>query len=56
MCKYCKLVSGETKSMNKYENLFISRHCNTYFIECDDDEIEINYCPMCGRKLGESNE
>lgn len=53
MCRYCSLVSGETKNLNKYENLFISRHNHTYFIECEDDEAEIYYCPMCGRKLGE---
>lgn len=61
MCKYCNLVSGELKSL-KTENLWnlrIERHNNSYSLIAgdieDDIEIDINYCPMCGRKLGGLN-
>lgn len=59
-CEYCNLVSGEEKEIKEgcYAGLFLERHNNTYTliavstnrdIECV--EIEINYCPICGRKL-----
>ena len=58
MCEWCDLVSGDIKDFGEAKNdiLQIERHCNSYFISTsslidEDDEREINYCPMCGRKL-----
>lgn len=48
MCKYCNLLSGDSSK---------ERHNNTFSIEIngiyydDSESIEINYCPMCGRKI-----
>lgn len=57
-CKYCNIGSGDARSL-KTENLWnlrIERHNNSYSLIAenieDDIEIDINYCPMCGRKLG----
>lgn len=56
-CEYCDLVSGEEKDIGEAKNdiLKIERHRNSYYISAIDevytDEIEIKYCPMCGRKL-----
>ena len=53
MCKYCALLSGDRKSLDENTDITIVRH-NIYFtIETDDYEVDINYCPMCGRKLGD---
>lgn len=52
-CKYCDLVSGDEKDIGELKNdeLVIERHNNTYLLNGFADEVEINYCPMCGRKL-----
>lgn len=56
-CEYCDLVSGEEKDLgNGNQLLIMERHNNTYSISvttCYEGSalIEINYCPMCGRKL-----
>ena len=62
MCRYCDLLSGDVRSL-KTENLWnlrIERHNKAYSLIAsdieDDIEIDINYCPMCGRKLGGNNE
>ena len=62
MCKYCNMASGDVRSL-KTENLWnlrIERHNKSYSLIAsiidDDIEIDINYCPMCGRKLGGNNE
>lgn len=64
MCKCCNLVSGEEIDIGnaKQQTLFIERHNNTYSITTkienyiEEDEVDIKYCPMCGRKLGGNNE
>ena len=62
MCKYCNLLSGDVRSL-KTENLWnlrIERHNKNYSLIAsdieDDIEIDINYCPMCGGKLGGNDE
>ena len=52
-CEFCDLVSGEEKDIGELKNdeLIIERHNNTYLLNTFSDELEINYCPMCGRKL-----
>lgn len=53
MCEYCDLLSGDYKYLNdEVSEISIARHCNTYTLETDNyEELEINYCPMCGRNL-----
>lgn len=66
MCKYC---SGEESFMNVIvENIFINEDVffiiigNYIYLATEDGNInkntrwKINYCPMCGRKLGGINE
>ena len=61
MCKYCDLVSGDEIDIgdNQNQTLYIERHNNNFSIVThlynneEEDEISINFCPMCGRKLGE---
>lgn len=63
MCNCCNLVSGQEKDIGNAgkQTLYIERHNNTFSIKVElyayeqeeEDETEINYCPMCGRKLGE---
>lgn len=61
MCKYCDLVSGDEIDIgdNQNQTLYIERHNNNFSISThlynseEEDETDINYCPMCGRKLGE---
>lgn len=61
MCKYCNMASGDI-SFLKTENLWalrIERHNKSYSLIAgdieDNIEIDINYCPMCGRQLGGIN-
>ena len=62
MCEYC---SGEESFMNiivenlfKEENVFFIIIGNYIYLATEDGNInrktrrKINYCPMCGRKLG----
>lgn len=59
MCKYCDLLSGGFSILDEHKEneLRIERHNNTYeittFSNCCNYNAEINYCPICGRKLGE---
>lgn len=52
-CEYCDLVSGDEKDLgNGKQQLLIARHNNTFSLISqpyyeEDEEIEINYCPMC---------
>lgn len=61
MCEYCNLVSGDEKIIEEGSNIsmYIKRHNNTYTLVAshsyENIEKDINYCPMCGRKLGEEN-
>ena len=57
-CEYCDLVSGEEKYIGEIHyarRLFMERHNNMFILNAtghsDNDTLEINYCPMCGRKL-----
>ena len=58
-CKYCSLLSGGVSILDedKDNELRIERHNDTYVIttltDCCDYNVEINYCPMCGRKLND---
>lgn len=62
MCEYCDLVSGDERDFEygKNVNMHIERHCNTYTLVASNAyeyiEKEINYCPMCGRKLKEEKQ
>lgn len=63
MCEYCDLVSGDKKDFGdgQHDILKIERHNDSYLIGTDssidlDDEREIYFCPMCGRKLGVKEE
>ena len=53
-----KMVLNQKMPENLW-NLRIERHNNSYSLIAgdieDDIEIDINYCPMCGRKLGGLN-
>lgn len=54
MCEYCKdIVNKAIKSVNWGGDgqINITRTGNLY--GKDDEEFMINYCPMCGRKLGD---
>lgn len=57
MCEYCKgnkcLKGNEDESYYKIENniLIHEENCIDSFYSYTD-EINIYYCPMCGRKLG----
>lgn len=61
MCDYCNLVSGQEKDIGnaQKQTLYIERHNNTFSITVqlygyeskEEDETEINYCPMCGKDL-----
>ena len=53
MCKYCKdIVNKPIRSVNWGGSglINITRTGNLY--GKDDEVFMINYCPMCGRKLG----
>ena len=63
-CEYCNLLIGKEKVIaeNMQETLYLLRHNNnTYALGTsvalpdieEEIDIKINYCPMCGRKLGE---
>ena len=66
MCKYCEMeiLSNEAKRnirKNQRVTIKIVRNMldeNLYYLEVDTNSykkevIDINYCPMCGRRLGE---
>ena len=59
MCEYCYLLSGDSSNLCCTDLVTMERHNNTFSIEVnatyseDRESIEINYCPMCGRKLGD---
>lgn len=66
MCEYCEMdiLSNEAKRnirKNRRVTIKIVRNMlneNLYYLEVDTssyqkEEIQISYCPMCGRKLGD---
>ena len=46
-----------TMKFTNYEHCQITSDFNDYYVKETDEthSIKINYCPMCGRKLGEEN-
>lgn len=58
-CEHCKLLSGDREILeeNRDLELKIGRVNKDFYLEADtvenNVEVEINYCPFCGRKLGE---
>mgnify|MGYP001623680652 FL=1 len=66
MCKYCEIddITNEAKRhirKNQRVTIKIVRNVcreDLYYLSVDTnsyqkEEIDINYCPMCGRRLGE---
>ena len=59
VCGYCELLSGDRKILEEdgETEIAIGRVNKDYYIEAGNDydsiDIDINYCPMCGRKLKE---
>lgn len=58
-CEHCKLLSGDREILEEDRDLElkIGRVNKDFYLEADtvenNVEVEINYCPFCGRKLGE---
>lgn len=58
-CIFCSLKNNELLDLGIYQDgvLLLEKEENNYYIiidtEHDYDEIKINYCPMCGRRLGD---
>lgn len=53
-CEYCK--KGEGKSIlydEEYDALNVFIKNGLLWEKTNDMGVEINYCPICGRKLGE---
>ena len=59
ICKYCELLSGDREILEEDRDLElkIGRVNKDFYLEADtienNVEVEINYCPECGRKLKE---
>ena len=59
MCKYCEgevenipnLITDECSGCDLEYNVYIGGNR----IHSDFDSIEINYCPICGRKIDEED-
>lgn len=58
MCKYCEeaapLKIGKTNDCGiviRYPNHLDAYGYNVHGMESNGLEVNINYCPMCGRKL-----
>lgn len=59
MCKYCEGYEPEVIVSDPY-NVLMLKADELYFLSQEgDDDYElsgkINYCPMCGRKLGDTD-
>jgi len=59
MCKYCK---AELKNLEMYDDGGLSLSISENVLDINyygnlegwtNEEMKINYCPMCGRKLGD---
>ena len=51
MCDYCegsKFLFINTMTRVNIDNSCIDVRCDDYYYSCS---IDINYCPICGRKL-----
>lgn len=58
MCKYCEFdKDGYGGSMEYGNYIYRDKDEGTYTIDASvsglDNYISVNYCPKCGRKLGE---
>lgn len=59
MCEYCNLLSGDKRILEEdgQTEVSMNRVNKDYYIEAENDydiiDIDINYCPFCGRKLKE---
>lgn len=56
MCRYCDSNILDALAINsKDEAVIINQDTETgeYFIDGLDERVYINYCPKCGRRLGE---
>ena len=56
MCGYCNANILDVLAINKRdEAVIINQDIDTgkFFIDGLEVNIPINYCPMCGRKLGD---
>lgn len=54
ICENIKIDSQERISTGNWLDLFLERFSYGYYITAISDgnvSIEINYCPLCGRKL-----
>ena len=57
MCRYCDLLSGDLSNLGCTDLVTMERHNNTFTIEVngisddDSESIEIDYCPMCRKKV-----
>lgn len=58
-CEYCK----EETEIFRDANMYIPKGTKRLRVLCMDgfergymDSVEINYCPMCGSKLGDSDD
>ena len=54
MCKFCEeevyLLNDNSMSITIEEDILILR---VYSIKMFSRNLQINYCPMCGKKLGD---
>ena len=68
MCEYCEIgANNKNMTSKKYSDVTVDIHKDEYVLSIDYcepygfeslyyyDYFNINYCPMCGRKLGGSN-
>ena len=63
-CEYCKNLYSDNKLIANRRGFEVDidpheKTIDLYYYECGYSasvEVNINYCPMCGRKLGESND
>lgn len=58
-CEYCeeeKPIIDEHSVMVKISSFYEELYATYYDQSWDCKKATINYCPMCGRKLGDTNE
>lgn len=56
MCEYCeeqKYISDELLSSVRIQHFEDMKQNRIYTLVVNNNYIKINYCPMCGRKLGD---
>ena len=58
-CKYCNYEERIYDDENEFDYIWINDACGCLNVEMDGGRelvFEINYCPICGRKLGDSDD